>query len=86
VTEFLVTKGIRKGYPGVVALAGVDFDLRESEVRVIVGETPSGLPQRSWADRRAQRRPDGEHPTAGGGAGGDTIGAALEKPPSRRFP
>jgi AraC-like DNA-binding protein len=29
-----------------------------------------GLPYRSWADRRAQLRPDGEHPTAGGG---DTI-------------
>ena len=41
-TEFLVMKGIHKGYPGVVALAGVDFDLGESEVHVIVGETPSG--------------------------------------------
>ena len=32
-----------------------------------------GLPQWSWADRGAQLRPDGEHSTAGRGAGGDTI-------------
>ena len=42
VDSLLAMKGIEKGFPGVQALAGVDFDVREGEIHAIVGENGAG--------------------------------------------
>jgi ribose transport system ATP-binding protein len=40
--EFLSLRGIVKRFPGVLALNGVDFDLRRGEIHALVGENGAG--------------------------------------------
>ena len=42
VDALLSMQGIEKGFPGVKALAGVDFDVRAGEIHAIVGENGAG--------------------------------------------
>ncbi|MER7049186.1 sugar ABC transporter ATP-binding protein [Streptomyces jumonjinensis] len=63
--ELLRVEGVRKAFPGVVALDGVDFDLRRGEVHVLLGENGAGkstlIKMLSGA-----HRPDAGRITAGG--------------------
>jgi ABC-type sugar transport system ATPase subunit len=41
-SEVLATRGLVKEFPGVVALKGVDFDLRYAEIHALVGQNGAG--------------------------------------------
>jgi ABC-type sugar transport system ATPase subunit len=41
-TPLLVAAGLTKSYPGVLALSGVDLQIRAGEIRALVGENGSG--------------------------------------------
>ncbi|MFJ7900513.1 sugar ABC transporter ATP-binding protein [Streptomyces sp. NPDC096198] len=63
--ELLRIEGIRKTFPGVVALDGVDFDLRRGEVHVLLGENGAGKSTLIKMLSGAYR-PDGGRILAGG--------------------
>src|SRR5918998_4244348 len=41
-TPLLEARGLSKSFPGVKALDGLDFDLREGEIHVLLGENGAG--------------------------------------------
>ncbi|NUT09207.1 MAG: sugar ABC transporter ATP-binding protein [Nonomuraea sp.] len=63
--EILKAEGLRKVFPGVVALDGVDLSLRTGEVHVLLGENGAGKSTLIKILSGAYR-PDGGHVTVGG--------------------
>src|SRR5690349_7481199 len=63
----LALRGIRKSFPGVVELDGVDFDLQPGEVHVLLGENGAGKSTLMKIISGAVRRDAGEI-TVGGSA------------------
>ncbi len=58
---FIELKGITKLYPGVVALGGVTFDIREGEVHSLCGENGAGKSTLIKVITGAHARTDGEY-------------------------
>src|SRR4051812_9400106 len=59
-TPVLALRGVRKAFPGVVALDGVDLDLLAGEVHVLLGENGAGKSTLMKIVSGAQPRDAGE--------------------------
>lgn len=74
----LEMRAIRKRFPGVIALAGVDLDLRPGEVHVLLGENGAGKSTLMKVLSGAQMADEGEILVDGAGVNVDSPKAARE--------